>query len=81
MGALVSPGGGDWEKSIEVPCIILSTSSLLFHSCPPISFRSCSSRRERPDKFEGQISGPLPSPISTSSTPHLLASHNPQDSS
>lgn len=26
MGALVSPGGGDWEKSIEVPCIILSTS-------------------------------------------------------
>lgn len=31
MGALVSPGGGDWEKSIEVPCIILST----FESLPP----------------------------------------------
>jgi len=27
MGALVSPGSGDWEKSIEVPCIILSTST------------------------------------------------------
>lgn len=24
MGALVSPGSGDWEKSIEVPCIILT---------------------------------------------------------
>jgi hypothetical protein len=28
MGALVSPGSGDWEKSIEVPCIILSMSIL-----------------------------------------------------
>jgi len=32
MGALVSPGGGDWEKSIEVPCIILSEST--FYSDP-----------------------------------------------
>jgi hypothetical protein len=35
MGALVSPGSGDWEKSIEVPCIILSTSTFyLFTSLP-----------------------------------------------
>jgi len=35
MGALVSPGSGggyDCEKSIDVPCIILSTSSLLLFS-------------------------------------------------
>jgi len=40
MGALVSPGGGDWEKSIEVPCIILSTSisSLLSLTSPPDPF-------------------------------------------
>jgi hypothetical protein len=38
MGALVSPGSGDWEKSIEVPCIILSTSTFyLFTSLPVFS--------------------------------------------
>ena len=37
MGALVSPGGGDWEKSIEVPCIILSTFTL---SPSVLSFQS-----------------------------------------
>jgi hypothetical protein len=35
MGALVSPGSGDWEKSIEVPCIILSTSTFYFKSILP----------------------------------------------
>jgi hypothetical protein len=39
MGALVSPGGGDWEKSIEVPCIILSESPSF------ISFPSCYLKR------------------------------------
>lgn len=37
MGALVSPGSGDWEKSIEVPCIILSTSCSPCILSPPSS--------------------------------------------
>lgn len=47
MGALVSPGGGDWEKSIEVPCIILSTFtlSLSLSLVLPIVYRSYPTRR------------------------------------
>ena len=42
MGALVSPGGGyDREKSIDVPCIILSTFFFTSSLLPPHSPSLC----------------------------------------
>jgi len=57
MGALVSPGSGDWEKSIEVPCIILSTSTFCFYSIL-LSFYPTLAIPMLPRGSAGWITGP-----------------------
>jgi hypothetical protein len=62
MGALVSPGGGyDCEKSIDVPCIILSTYFLLsFLSFPFLLYnRSSLSSLPLSSSFSCSRSAPL----------------------